>query len=62
MVDWEVFTISISSNSGENEAEKMDVTDKFETALFQLIEKYQGQAGLQFEAKDSEGRHIVSYY
>ena len=60
--DWEEFTIGISTEGEGDESERSEITDKFETALFQLIEKYQGRAGLKFEAKDSEGRPIVAYY
>ena len=60
--DWEEFTIGISTEGEGDESERGDVTDEFETALFQLIEKYQGRAGLKFEARDSEGRAIVNYY
>ncbi len=54
MHDWETYTIWIVSDGDlEQEGPRGDVTDRFETDLVELIEKYQGPAGLKITATNS---------
>ena len=68
MNDWEVYTIKITHETERNPAAWAkreegyeDTTQRFETELYNLIKKYQGRAGLQFDARTSEGQPIVEY-
>lgn len=59
---WEEFQIEITSpgsetgaQSLEHEKERSEVTERFESELYRLMQKYQGQAGLTFYARNTEG-------
>lgn len=58
--DWETFTIEITHEADGDETEQGEVTERFESELFRLVQKYQGQAGLKFYARNSESE-IVEY-
>lgn len=64
MYEWEEYTIKITHpNEKQINAEKAgEVTDRFESELFRLIQKYQGQADLKIEAKNSDHQPLVEYY
>ena len=57
---WEEFQIEITHEPGGDENERAEVTERFESELYRLVQKYQGQAGLTFFARNSEGE-IVEY-
>jgi len=67
MNEWETYTINVTHNDekpaeyANKEHERMIVNERFETELYRLIKKYQGQAGLQFDARTSEGQPILEY-
>jgi hypothetical protein len=62
MTEWETYTIDITANEdGNTEAERGDVTDRFESELYRLVKKYQGQAGLKITATGSAGEPIREY-
>lgn len=58
--DWETFTIEITHEAGGDEDERSEITERFESELFRLVKKYQGQAGLKFFARNSESE-IIEY-
>ena len=63
MNNWETYTINIT-HDGKNfhtDEEMEDVTNRFETELFKLVKKYQGQAGLKIDARNSVDQTIVEY-
>jgi hypothetical protein len=61
---WEEFHIEITHETNEQdnalENERADLTERFESELYRLVQKYQGQAGLKFYARNSESE-IVEY-
>jgi hypothetical protein len=57
---WEEFHIEIVHEPGGNEDERTEVTERFESELYRLVQKYQGQAGLKFYARNTESE-IVEY-
>ena len=63
---WEEFHIEITHEQGTpeqeqgQEQERSDLTERFESELYRLVKKYQGQAGLTFYARNSEGE-ITEY-
>lgn len=57
---WEEFQIEITHEPGGDENERAEVTERFESELYRLVKKYQGQAGLKFYARNSESE-IVEY-
>ncbi len=69
--NWEVYTISIATPEGESkasyadkESDRGDLTDQFETELFNLVAKYNSYGhnlGLEIVARNSEGSQIVQY-
>jgi hypothetical protein len=62
MTEWETYTIDITANEdGNTEAERGDVTDRFESELYRLIKKYQGQAGLKFIGSSSTDEPVREY-
>ena len=65
MSTWETYNIDITHSNedtgAEKEQERGDVTDQFEGDLFRLIQKYQGRAGLKFDARTSENQPIIQY-
>lgn len=61
MSEWEVWTITTLHNenaSDEDAAKREDVSLQFEELLAELIEEFQGRAGLTFKVADSEGREF----
>jgi hypothetical protein len=61
--EWEEFHIDITYEGEDNLAlsnERAEITERFESELYRLVKKYQGQAGLKFFARNSEGQ-IVEY-
>jgi hypothetical protein len=61
--EWETFTIEITHEPGDRATEdaRAEITERFESELYRLVQKYQGQAGLKFFARNSEGE-IAEYY
>lgn len=61
--EWETFTIEIVHEPADRHIEdkRAEITERFESELYRLVQKYQGQAGLIFDARNSEGE-IVEYY
>lgn len=61
--EWETYTIKIGYYAGSagNDDELGDLTERFESELYRLVQKYSGQAGLIFDARDSVDRSIVEY-
>lgn len=65
--EWETYTIRVTHSDSspdeyaDREQGRMNLTERFETELYRLIKKYQGQAGLQFDARTSEGQPILEY-
>jgi hypothetical protein len=55
---WEEFHIEITHETNEQdnalENERAELTEQFESELYRLVQKYQGQAGLKFYARNSE--------
>src|SRR5690348_2386026 len=57
---WEEFHIEITHNAEDApaysalEKERSEITERFESELYRLVKKYQGQAGLTFYARNSE--------
>lgn len=58
--EWEEFHIEITHEPGGDEDARAEVTERFESELYRLVKKYQGQAGLTFYTRNSEGE-IVEY-
>ena len=65
--EWETYTIQITTppetpeKFGAKEAERTEITERFETELYRLLQKYQGQADLQFKITDSLDQEIIEY-
>jgi hypothetical protein len=62
--EWESFQIEITYTGEDNLAinnERGEITERFESELYRLVQKYQGQAGLKITATDSVNREIVEY-
>jgi hypothetical protein len=62
--EWEEFKIEITYQGEDNTAlsdERGEITERFESELFRLVQKYQGQAGLKFIARSTAGE-IVEYF
>lgn len=62
--EWETFTITFILPEGEPPTklhERGLVTERFETELFELVKKYQGQHGLTITAVTSENEPIQQY-
>lgn len=59
---WEEFNIEITYDPDDHalDAQRSEVTERFESELYRLVKKYQGQAGLKFYARNSESE-IVEY-
>ena len=55
---WEEFYIEIVHEPGGDEDERSEITERFESELFRLVQKYQGQAGLKFYARNSESEIV----
>jgi hypothetical protein len=55
---WEEFHIEIVHEPGGNEDERSEVTERFESELYRLVQKYQGQADLKFYARNSESEIV----
>lgn len=61
--EWEEFKIEITYTGEDNLAlsdERGEITERFESELYRLVQKYQGRAGLKFYARNSESE-IVEY-
>jgi hypothetical protein len=64
MTEWETYVIDITienENDEHTEAERGDITDRFESELYRLIKKYQGQAGLKFIGSSSTDEPVREY-
>jgi hypothetical protein len=64
---WEEFHIEITYTPSEHEGddsrlegERSAVTERFESELYRLVKKYQGQIGLKFYARNTESE-ITEY-
>ena len=64
--EWEEFHIEITHTDdspdeyAKREQERAEITERFESELYRLVQKYNGQAGLKFFARNSEGQ-ITEY-
>ena len=58
--EWETFSIEITHEPGDRVTEdaRAEVTERFESELYRLVQKYQGQAGLKFYARNSESEIV----
>lgn len=64
MYEWEEYIIKIThaDESQINAEQAGEITDRFESELFKLIQKYQDQGGLSFIATTSADQPIQQYY
>jgi hypothetical protein len=61
--EWEEFKIEITHTNEQDddpniENKRAEITERFESELYRLVKKYQGQAGLKFFARNSEGEIV----
>lgn len=58
--EWEEFTVLITHEPSDRatEDERAEVTEQFESELYRLVKKYQGRAGLRFDARNTESEIV----